>query len=107
MSPPSTLAGSYGELRRARLRHVANQEGNYVDDKGTSLNGLAGRDGHKKTLVLSVEYFLSKRTSINAALFSNRFSDGYKLEANNLAGLSRDPTASSVTGYSTGIVHVF
>lgn len=80
---------------------------NYVDDKGTSLNGLAGRDGHKKTMVLSAEYYLSKRTSLNAALFSNRFSDGYKLEANNLAGLSRDPAASSVTGYSAGIVHAF
>ncbi|MBL0151431.1 MAG: porin [Ideonella sp.] len=82
-------------------------KGNYVDDKGTSLNGLAGRDGHKKTLVLSAEYFLSKRTSLNAAVFNNRFSDGYKLEANNLAGLSRDPTASSVSGYSAGIVHTF
>lgn len=80
---------------------------NYIDDKGTSLNGLAGRDGKKRTMVGSVEYALSKRTSLNAALFNNRFSDGYKLEANNLAGLSRDPNAASVTGYSAGIVHAF
>ncbi|OYU68443.1 MAG: hypothetical protein CFE45_42725 [Burkholderiales bacterium PBB5] len=80
---------------------------NYVDDKGTSLNGLAGRDGHKKTLILSAEYALSKRTMLNAAYFSNRFSDGYKLEANNIAGLNRDPAAASVSGYSAGIVHIF
>ena len=82
-------------------------KGNYIDDKGTSLNGLAGRDGHKKTLVLSVEYFLSKRTALNAALFNNRFSDGYKLEATNLAALARDPASSSVSGWSAGIVHAF
>jgi hypothetical protein len=35
---------------------------NYVDDKGTALNGIAGRDGKKRTLVASAEYFLSKRT---------------------------------------------
>lgn len=80
---------------------------NYIDDKGTALNGVAGRDGKKRTLVASAEYFLSKRTSLNAAVFNNRFSDGYKLEANNLAALSRDPNASSVTGYSAGIVHTF
>ena len=80
---------------------------NYVDDKGTALNGIAARDGHKKTMVASAEYALSKRTSLNAAIFSNRFSDGYKLEANNLAGLSRDPTKSSVGGYSAGVVHAF
>ncbi len=82
-------------------------KGNYVDDKGTDLNGTAGRNGSKKTVVLSTEYALSRRTSLNAAVFSNRFSGGYRQEAVNLAGLGRDPAASSVGGFSAGMVHTF
>ena len=80
---------------------------NYVDDKGTSLNGVEGRDGHKKTVVLSAQFYLSKRTQLNAAVFSNHFGDGYKAEAANLAALGRDPDASSMRGISAGIVHTF
>ena len=57
--------------------------------------------------MLSTEYALSRRTSLNAAVFSNRFSGGYRQEAVNLAGLGRDPAASSVGGFSAGMVHTF
>ncbi len=76
-------------------------------DRGRSLNGVAARDGTKTTAVLSGEYFLSKRTSLNATSFSNRFSDGYKLDPVNIAALTRDSNASSTQGVSTGIRHDF
>lgn len=86
---------------------LVNLKAAYYDDKGTSLNGIAGRDGKKRTFVVSGQYFLSKRTELYAAAFQNRFSDGYKLEAVNLAALNRNPAASSVNGYSAGIRHSF
>jgi predicted porin len=76
-------------------------------DRATALNGVAGRDGTKVTLVTSGEYFLSKRTSLYAAAFSNRFEDGYKLDPINVAALARDPSKSSVTGLSLGMRHDF
>ena len=76
-------------------------------DKGTALNGVNGRNGKKTTYVLSGEYFLSKRTSLYAATHSNKFADGYKLEATNIAALARDANASSTQGLSTGIRHDF
>ena len=79
----------------------------YTHDEGKNLNGVAGRDGTKRTLVVSAEYFLSKRTALNAAYFSNRFSGGYRLETVNIAALNRDPAASSQQGLSFGIRHVF
>jgi len=79
----------------------------YTHDSGKDLNGIAGRNGSKKTLVMSAEYFLSKRTSLNAVVFRNQFSDGYKLEAVNIAALNRDPAASSTQGLSLGIRHDF
>lgn len=77
------------------------------DDRGKALNGVAGRDGKKTTWVASGEYFLSKRTSLHAAAFSNRFADGYKLEAVNIAGLARDPASSSTQGVTLGMRHDF
>jgi predicted porin len=79
----------------------------YYDDRGKVLNGVAGRDGKKTTLVLSAEYALSKRTSLYGAAFENRFSDGYKLEAVNIAALARDPAAASTQGVSAGLRHAF
>jgi predicted porin len=70
----------------------------YYDDRGQSLNGVSGRDGHKKTLVLSAEYYLSRRTSLFAVGFNNRFSGGYVLDPVNIAALGRDAAASSTTG---------
>jgi predicted porin len=76
-------------------------------DKGTDLNGVAGRDGSKVTTVASAEYALSKRSSLYAALFSNRFADGYELDPVNIAALGRDPAASSTNGFSLGVRHDF
>ena len=63
------------------------------------MNGIAGRNGVKDTIVLGADYAMSKRTSLTAAAFKNSFKDGYMLEAVNIAGLGRNPTASSVTGF--------
>ncbi len=79
----------------------------YVDDKGKALNTVAGRDGTKRTVVASAEYYLSRRTSLHAGVFSNRFSDGYQLEPVNIAGLARNPTSSSTNGVTAGIRHDF
>jgi len=79
----------------------------YTYDQGSTLNGIAGRDGTKTTMVAAVEYLLSKRSSLYAALFENRFADGYKLEAVNLAALGRDPASDAVRGLSVGMRHSF
>lgn len=79
----------------------------YYHDRGRDLNGVTGRDGVKSTWVLSAEYALSRRTSLNAAVFSNRFTDGYRLDPVNLAALGRDPNASTVQGYTVGLRHDF
>lgn len=79
----------------------------WYGDKGESLNGVAGRDGRKNTWIVSAQYLLSKQTELNAAVFENRFSAGYKLEAVNIAALNRDPKASGVGGLSAGIRHSF
>lgn len=76
-------------------------------DKGTALNGVTGRNGSKDTVVVSAEYYLSKRTSLNAGWFSNRFTNGYKLDPVNIAALGRDPASSSTSGITTGIRHDF
>ena len=81
--------------------------GGFYRDKGTSLNGVAGRNGVKQTIVLGADYAMSKRTSLTAAAFKNSFKDGYILEAVNIAGLGRKATATSVTGYSVGMRHSF
>lgn len=79
----------------------------YYDDKGTNLNGIAGRNGKKSTMVVSAQYSLSKRTELYAAGFQNRFTDGYKLDPLNIAALNRDSAASSVSGLSAGMSHSF
>lgn len=79
----------------------------YYRDRGTSINGVAGRDGTKTTWVLAGDYLLSKRTSLNLGLASNRFSGGYAIDPVNIAGLGRDPAASSTRMLSAGIRHDF
>ncbi len=86
---------------------VTTLTGGYYHDKGRSLNGLAGRDGVKDTMVLGADYSLSKRTTLTAAAFKNSFKDGYVLEAVNIAGLGRNATATSTTGFSLGMRHLF
>jgi predicted porin len=79
----------------------------WYHDRGRNLNGVAGRDGNKDTAVASGEYALSRRTSLYAAAFSNRFTDGYRLDPVNIAALGRDPAASSTSGLSLGVRHDF
>jgi len=79
----------------------------YYHDKGTSLNGVTGRDGTKQTWVVAGYYLLSKRTELYATLFQNRFTDGYRLEAVNIVALNRNPAEAAVSGSSAGIRHSF
>lgn len=79
----------------------------WTHDKGRNLNGVAGRDGTKKTIVLSAEYALSRRTSLYAVAFQSSYSGGYRLEPTNLAALQRDPNASRAPGQSIGVRHDF
>ncbi len=79
----------------------------YYHDKGSTLNGVAGRDGTKNTYIASAEYSLSKRTSVYAAMANNRLADGYMKEPIFTAALGRDPSASSVLATSVGMLHKF
>jgi predicted porin len=79
----------------------------WYSDKGTALNSVVGRNGKKDTTVLSAEYLLSKRSSLHAAVARNAFDGGYKLEPTNIAGLGRDPNASSTRVLTFGLRHDF
>ena len=79
----------------------------YVTDRGVNMSGVAGRDGRKNTLVVSNEYFLSRRTSLSAMLFQNNLSSGYLLDPVNQSALGRSAAVSSVRGYSLGMIHRF
>lgn len=76
-------------------------------DKATSLNNVAGRDGSKTTIVLTGEYFLSKRTSLYAAAARNSLGSGYLQDPVWKAALGRNATDSSVSFYSVGMNHTF
>ena len=82
-------------------------KGAYYTDKGTALNNVSGRDGKKNTVVASAEYFLSKRTSVNAIVANNSLSAGYLQEPLYTAALGRNPNATSVQFYGLGINHHF
>jgi predicted porin len=89
---------------------VSNQilvRGAYTTDKGTDLNNVAGRNGTKKTTVVSAEYALSKRTSVNIIRGSNSLSGGYLLEPLYTAALGRNPAATSVQFWGAGVNHQF
>lgn len=81
--------------------------GGYYTDKGKDLNNVAGRDGKKNTVVVSAEYALSKRTSVNAIVANNNLTGGYMQETLYTAALGRNPTASGVQFYGVGINHRF
>lgn len=81
--------------------------GAYTTDKGTDLNNVVGRNGQKNTMVLSAEYALSKRTSINAILAKNILRDGYLSETFYTAALGRNPNAASVQFYGFGVNQQF
>ena len=95
------LGAAYWPATQVQLRAA------WVMDKGTAMNGVLSRDGKKSTGVMSADYYLSKRTSLSAGFFTNRFTDGYRLDPVNIAALGRDPAASSTTGYTLGIRHDF
>jgi len=75
----------------------------YYCDKGTTLNGVSGRDGVKQTFVLSGFYALSKRTELYTAYYQNYFEDGYLLEPTNQAALGRSATQPRAQGLSAGM----
>ena len=75
----------------------------FYADKGTTLNGVSGRNGNKNTLVLGAEYWLSKRANVFFAYSNNALSGGYMQEPVFTAALNRNPSASSVQLYSVGI----
>ena len=79
----------------------------YTHDNGENISNVNGREGSKKTFVLSAEYFFSKRTSVNVAAFTNSLSSGYRLDPVNISTLGLGPGASSMKGYSIGIRHAF
>jgi predicted porin len=79
----------------------------YTKDDGTDLNNVAGRNGQKNTSVVSAEYALSKRTSINGIVARNSLSAGYLLEPLYAAALGKNPAAASVQFYGVGINHSF
>ncbi len=79
----------------------------YTLDRGKNINNVAGRDGKKKTAIAAVDYQLSRRTALSFSVFSNSFSDGYRLDPVNIAGLGRDPSRSSTSGYAVGVRHDF
>jgi len=81
--------------------------GAYTTDKGTDLNNVTGRNGQKNTTVVSAEYALSKRTSLNAIVAKNNLSGGYLLESLYTAALGRNPSATSVQFYGLGVNHQF
>ena len=69
---------------------------------------MAGRDGTKQTGVAALYYAFSKRTEIYGAAYTNRYTDGYKLDTFNFAAfVPRNAASSSTSGISTGIVHRF
>lgn len=79
----------------------------YTLDSGKNINNVAGRDGKKKTAIAAVDYRLSARTALSFALFNNTFTDGYRLDPVNIAALGREPSRSSIAGYSIGMRHDF
>lgn len=81
--------------------------GAYTTDKGTDLNNVTGRNGQKNTSVVSAEYALSKRTSVNIIRSSNSLSGGYLLEPLYTAALGRNPAATSVQFWGVGVNHQF
>ena len=81
--------------------------GAYTTDKGTDLNNVTGRNGQKNTAVVSAEYALSKRTSLNVIRASNTLSGGYLLEPLYTAALGRNPSATSVQFWGVGVNHQF
>jgi len=67
--------------------------------EGTSLNASPDVTARSRRWSPTGYYLLSKRTELYATLFQNRFSDGYKLEAVNIAALNRNPAEATVSGH--------
>lgn len=77
-------------------------------DQGRTLNGAAGRDGNKNTLVATGYYGLSKRTDLYALYSRSTYSGGYQQEKANQATFGHlAAPLESVTGLSVGMRHKF
>ena len=71
----------------------------YYGDKGTSMDNVVARDGHKNTYVAAMDYYLSKRSLINVAYFRSSLTGGYQLDPTNATLLSGGTThATGIAG---------
>ncbi len=90
------------------------------NDKGSDLrdalgNGVVGRDGKKNTYIAAMDYYLSKRTLVNASYIRNSLTGGYQLDATSATALSGATHAAGIAGmgfsafqtYMVGIRHSF
>jgi len=87
-----------------RLEYTHDQ-GNNVITGATAAAKHVSTNGAKKTWVTSIDYYFSKRTSVYATLFNNRYTDGYLYEALNTS--VRPAGVASSTGYSVGLQTTF
>lgn len=106
----STVAGRLKQKNKVmalgldwRIIPVVSLKTAWYGDKGETLDGVAGRDGHKNTWVASAQYLLTQQFELSLTAFENKFSGGYRVEPVNIAALGRDPKASSVAGASAGL----
>lgn len=79
----------------------------FTHDRADDLNNVSARDGSKQTLVLSVDHYFSRRTRAVLSLTHNRYADGYKLDALNIAALGRAADAAAVSAIGLGLRHAF
>ncbi|HEY4081575.1 MAG TPA: porin [Burkholderiaceae bacterium] len=71
----------------------------YYGDKGTNMDNVVARDGHKNTYIAAVDYYLSKRSLINVGYFRNSLTGGYQLDPTNATALSGGAThATGIAG---------
>lgn len=79
----------------------------FTHGKGEGSNNVAGRAGKKPRWVFSGEYRLSRGTSAHVAAIGKRCPSGHALDSVNIAAMTRNPAASSVTGGSIEMRHNF
>ncbi|MDE2159838.1 MAG: porin [Burkholderiales bacterium] len=79
----------------------------YTADRGTTLDGVQGRDGRKNTINASAQWWLSRRTNLYLAFADNRYTGGYVAETLNIAAFARAPGATSIQQWSSGFEMAF
>lgn len=75
----------------------------YTHDRASHLQGVAGRDGAKQTLVASLDYLFSRTVRGVLAGAWNQYADGYRLDPLNLAALGRAPNAKGTGSFWLGM----